>query len=119
MADGFAGAYDGAYGGSLGLGSDVVTGLRTLIGQTVTIYATCGGCSGSGFTGVLIYADECVVKLITRIGTAPECSLGTNCCPPGPAPYRAYGNQPFFGLGSVVTIPTKSIASYVQNAVAT
>ncbi|MFP4698085.1 MAG: hypothetical protein ACLFMO_05195 [Eubacteriales bacterium] len=109
---------DGYYGGAYGIGSDVVAGLKGLIGQTITIYTTSGGCSGSGFTGVLIYADECVVKLITRIGTPPACSLGSACCPPGPAPYRPYNCSPFLGLGSVTTIPTNRIASYVQNAVA-
>ncbi|TCK97830.1 hypothetical protein EDC19_0232 [Natranaerovirga hydrolytica] len=110
MADGFA------YGGPL-QGGDIACNLKKLLGQTVTIYATCGGCSGSGFTGVLIYVDDCVVKLITRIGTPPSCSLGSTCCPPGPAPYRGYGAEPFVGLGSITTIPIASIASFVQNAI--
>jgi hypothetical protein len=105
------------YGTGAGAGFDVVGGLRTLVGQTVTIYTTSGGCSGSGFTGVLISVDNCVVRLLTRIGTAPECSLGSPCCPPGPAPYRPYGAQPFTGLGSIVTIPVDKIASFVQNAI--
>ncbi|TCT16821.1 hypothetical protein EDC18_101117 [Natranaerovirga pectinivora] len=96
---------------------DIVAGLRCLIGQTVSIYTTSGGCSGSGFTGVLVYVDDCVVKLITRIGTPPSCSLGTACCPPGPAPYRGYGCEPFVGLGSVTIIPVDRIAAFVQNAI--
>jgi hypothetical protein len=99
-------------------GYDLFAGLRRLIGQTVTIYTTSGGCSGSGFTGVLIYVDDCVVRLITRIGTPPECALGSPCCPPGPAPYRPYGCQPFAGLGSITTIPVDRIASFVENAIA-
>jgi hypothetical protein len=98
-------------------GRPTVAGLRNAIGQTVTIYTTSGGCSGSGFTGVLIFVDDCVVRLITRIGTAPACSLGSPCCPPGPAPYRPYGTQEFAGLGSIVTIPVDRIASFVQNAI--
>ncbi|TCT16819.1 hypothetical protein EDC18_101115 [Natranaerovirga pectinivora] len=103
---------DVAYGGY-----DLVSDLKCLIGQTVSIYTTSGGCSGSGFTGVLIYADDCVVKLITRIGTPPSCSLGTTCCPPGPAPYRPYAGEPFVGLGSVTVIPVSKIASFVKNAI--
>ena len=112
MADAFA------FGG-VPHGATIADQLRCLIGQTVSIYATCGGCSGSGFTGVLIYVDDCVVKLITRIGTPPSCSLGTACCPPGPAPYRPYGAEPFVGLGSVTIIPIDKIASFVKNAVGT
>lgn len=112
MADGLG------FGSGFEVGKDIVSGLSCLIGQTVTIYTTSGGCSGSGFTGVLIYVDECVVKLITRIGTPPECALGSTCCPPGPAPFRPYGCQPFLGLGSVTTIPIDKIASFVQNSIA-
>lgn len=49
------------------------------IGQTVTIFTTSGGQSGSGFTGVLVSVNPCFVRLITQIGSAPGCALG-NCC---------------------------------------
>lgn len=49
------------------------------IGQTVTIFTTSGGDSGSGFTGVLVSVNCYFVRLITQIGSAPGCALG-NCC---------------------------------------
>lgn len=49
------------------------------IGQTVTIFTTSGGDSGSGFTGVLVSVNCHFVRLITQIGSAPGCALG-NCC---------------------------------------
>jgi hypothetical protein len=49
------------------------------IGQTVTIFTTSGGDSGSGFTGVLVSVNCNFVRLITQLGSAPGCALG-NCC---------------------------------------
>ncbi|MBC7958973.1 MAG: hypothetical protein H7X94_03815 [Vallitaleaceae bacterium] len=120
MADGF------------GIGNDLgnnVFDLCRYIGQTVTIFTTSGGVSGLGFTGVLISANDCFVRLIARIGAAPECPVGSNCTGPlrggfgngGGCGYgdgygnglNSFGN----GLGSVVVIPTDRIASFVHNAI--
>jgi hypothetical protein len=49
------------------------------IGETVTIFTTSGGRSGSGFTGVIIAANRRIVRLVTRIGPAPGCALGNSC----------------------------------------
>lgn len=97
-----------------------------LIGETVTIFATCGGVSGCGFTGVIIFVDECFVRLVTRIGPPPGCALG-NACVPGfnnrwsgfGAANRGFGlaGFPFNTLGSVVDIPIDKIAAFVHNAV--
>ncbi len=51
-------------------------------GTTVTIYTKSGGASGCGFTGVLILCNPCFVRLITCIGPAPCCSLGSSCVTP-------------------------------------
>lgn len=116
MADGFAGGFD-------------PIDLCRWVGQTVTIYTTSGGPSGVGFTGVLIAANDCFVKLIVRIGAAPECALGSNCGPYGRGGYGfggfgcsdscGYGGFGGFGggLGSVVIIPTDRIVSFVHNAI--
>ncbi|EPR08022.1 hypothetical protein [Ruminiclostridium papyrosolvens] len=53
--------------------------LASHIGQTVTIFTSSGGQSGSGFTGVLIAVNPVFVRLITRIGPPPGCSLGNAC----------------------------------------
>lgn len=53
--------------------------LSKYIGETVTIFTKSGGQSGCGFTGVILGVNECFVRLITRIGPAPGCSLGNSC----------------------------------------
>lgn len=53
--------------------------LSKYIGETVTIFTKSGGQSGAGFTGVILAVNECFVRLITRIGPAPACSLGNAC----------------------------------------
>lgn len=120
--------------------SDICCSLKKYLGQTVTIFTTSGGLSGSGFTGVLIYVDECIVKLITNIGGAPACPVGSDCGYPsscgGGYGYGGYGNNYGYGsgygygygkggkgcgnynwLGSVTEIPIHSIASFVRNAI--
>ncbi len=57
----------------------MVENLMKYLGRTVTIFTTSGGCSGCGFTGVLAFVNECVVKLITDIGAAPACPIGSTC----------------------------------------
>lgn len=111
-----------------------VANLCRYVGQTVTIFTTSGGLSGSGFTGLLLYADNCVVKLLTNIGAAPACPLGSNCAPIKQGcdgGYGGYGrgydgyNDGFGGgfgygrnpLGSVAIIPTDRIVSFVHNAI--
>jgi len=70
MADGFTGGFAG--GGFSAL-------LASYIGETVTIFTSSGGQSGSGFTGVVLAVNEVFVRLITRIGPPPGCSLGNAC----------------------------------------
>ncbi len=53
--------------------------LAKYIGQTVTIFTSSGGESGSGFTGVLMTVNSVFVRLLTRIGPPPGCSLGNSC----------------------------------------
>ena len=48
-------------------------------GQTVTIFTTSGGLSGSGFTGVLASICNGTIKLITDIGAPPSCPVGSAC----------------------------------------
>jgi hypothetical protein len=42
------------------------------IGKTVTLFVESGGMSGTGFTGVLLYANEVYVKLLVCIESAPD-----------------------------------------------
>ncbi len=137
MADGFGGISGGA-GGNLALL------LGNYIGETVTIFTSSGGQSGSGFTGVILAVNECFVRLITRIGPPPGCSLGNACTNfnigygrggyPGFGSGLGYGpvapasevgavtaggwnGYPVYTVGSVTDIPIASIVSFVHNAV--
>jgi hypothetical protein len=118
--------------------------LQDSIGETVTIFTTSGGQSGSGFTGVVLAVNPCFVRLITHIGPAPGCALG-NCCGGGAVGgYGGYGGYGMMGgyggygmmggyggygagagagagavrtVGSVTDIPVDRIAAVVRNAV--
>lgn len=105
----------------------IACALKRFCGQTVTIFTTSGGLSGSGFTGVLIAVDDCFVKLLTRVGGAPDCAVGSDCGYPDKCNY-GYGNYAYgnYGkgdccnynvLGSITLIPVASIASFVHNAI--
>ena len=89
------------------------------IGETVTIFTTSGGESGSGFTGVIISVNCSFVRLVTRIGPAPGCALGNSC-------NRRFKNRwnDGFGfdgqvrtVGSIVDIPLDRIAAVVYNSI--
>lgn len=95
------------------------------IGQTVTIFTTSGGESGSGFTGVLTIANNSFVRLVLQLGPGPGCALG-NCCdkdfPRGESNEIQIGEQGRATcrnnrLGSIVDIPLARIAAFVHNSV--
>ncbi|MBL4935979.1 hypothetical protein JK636_09420 [Clostridium sp. YIM B02515] len=107
-------------------GFSIVSDLARHIGQTVTIFTTSGGESGRGFTGVLATVNCNFVRLITQIGPAPGCALGS-CCDRERRPFGVEGEQlggegrincsGNRGLGSIVDIPVDRIAAFVHNAV--
>lgn len=70
---------DGAYGVGAHGGAGFGPLLTDYIGETVTIFTSSGGQSGAGFTGVVLAVNECFVRLLTRIGSPPGCSLGNSC----------------------------------------
>ena len=107
MANGFG------YGGGSSTGSFFDL-LSNLTGETVTIFTTSGGDSGSGFTGVILAVNECFVRLVTHIGPAPGCALG-NACAPGYGMAAGYGSVRT--VGSVTDIPIDRIVALVSNAV--
>lgn len=101
MADGFGPAIAG----------NIFELLSDLIGETVTIFTTSGGDSGSGFTGVVLAVNPCFVRLVTHIGPAPGCVLGNACDGVG-----GYGGGNLRTVGSVTEIPLDRIAAVVSNA---
>lgn len=114
--------------------NSIVDDLSRFIGQTVTIFTTSGGASGSGFTGVLIDIDCDNVKILNHVGAAPACPLGSNCCRYGNSGYGGFGGFGGWGnyggygggygglgygnpLGAVTIIPINRIASFTHNAI--
>lgn len=115
----------------------LIESMTCYIGKTVTVYTTSGGTSGCGFTGVLAAVTPTCIKLITDIGAAPACPIGSNCC------NNRYGcnnncnygynydcnNRCSYGrnnrcnntcnnwLGSVTDIPICSIACFTHHAI--
>ena len=101
--------------------NNIVETMFCYIGQTVTIFTTSGGLSGSGFTGVLLSVDCNVVRLLCDVGAAPACPIGSDCtcgpvgggcgnnwggCGPGSSP-----------MGAICVIPTCAIACFTHNAI--
>lgn len=84
MADGIGAGAAGAAGSTGGGGGGYTGGnftalLSQYIGETVTIFTASGGQSGAGFTGVILSVNNIFVRLLTRIGPPPGCSLGNAC----------------------------------------
>ncbi len=98
----------------------IVESMFRYVGQTVTIFTTSGGLSGSGFTGVLLTVDCNVVRLLCDIGAPPACPIGS-ACTNVMTPYGiADNNVSFCGgnpFGAVAVIPTCAIACFTHNAI--
>ena len=122
----------------------MVDSLLRYVGQTVTIFTTSGGLSGSGFTGVLAGVHNGCIRLITDIGAPPACPVGSSCdgcwggncedgvgvggggcaggcmggnCLCGTSGRRGWGWGGFNWLGSVAVIPCDKIVSFTHNAI--
>jgi hypothetical protein len=107
---------------------DLLRILFRLIGETVTIYTTSGGESGRGFTGVLIgISGDPVVRLLSDIGPAPACALGS-CCDKGKSRKHFDDDDDddevgqnrlqcgrIRNVGAIVDIPVNRIAAVVHN----
>lgn len=107
--------------------TDFALHISKYIGQTVTIFVAGGGASGLGFTGVLAGVTAEYIKLITKLGPAPACSLGSACLTVRslsynfyPYYYRYFG-MPGYGavntVGSVACIPVSRIVSFVHSSI--
>ena len=89
------------------------------IRQTVTIFATSGGLSGSGFTGVLLSVDMNCARLLADIGQPPACPLGS-ACTDIMTPHGIDNDEGMFWgnpLGAVCVIPLCAIAVFTHSAI--
>lgn len=86
--------------------------LSRFIGQTVTIFTTSGGVSGSGFTGVLLRVNRNFVTLVNRIGTPPTSPINDDML----RGRDDMDDMCVFVVGSVCDIPIDKIAAFNHNA---
>lgn len=110
-------------------GRDIEVQLRRYVGETVTIFTTSGGLSGSGFTGVLLSVNRHFVKIITQHGSAPTSPFGNYRGGYDQYNERGFSERGFnergfndydnrgFRIGSVTDIPLSRIVAFVTNAV--
>ncbi|WP_243159346.1 hypothetical protein [Clostridium sp. cel8] len=98
--------------------------LNNYIGKSITIFTASGGESGSGFSGVLMDTNKYFLRLITKIGPAPDCSLGNSCDSSSDSDPTdgCYNNCPNYhnsknnnNFGSLVDIPIDKIVAFVHN----
>ncbi|HPD00948.1 MAG TPA: hypothetical protein PLA01_06315 [Acetivibrio sp.] len=89
------------------------------IGETVTLFVESGGMSGTGFTGVLLYANEVYVKLLVSIGPAPFCPLGNPCILSFSHSIKRLNPcvNPMRSMGAIAIIPVNRIVSFVHNGI--
>ncbi len=66
---------------------------------------------------MLVAVNDNYVKLITNIGAAPSCPLGSSCSGYGYNYNQGYGYGYNNWLGSVTEIPISKIASFTHNAI--
>lgn len=116
-------------GGNFGNGNQnasLFRHIREFIGETVTIFTTSGGASGCGFTGVVLSANPCFVRLVTEQGMAPSNPLAENICGDfdngkdcGMGDYmgKRKPDRERSRFGSVCDIPIDRIAAFCHNAV--
>jgi hypothetical protein len=87
-------------------------------GRIITVFTKSGGCSGRGFTGLLVKVDCRFIKLITELPSAPRHPFG-----------RRFDRDDFgFGFdggrccersrfGTAIVIPIRDIVAFVFNEV--
>lgn len=91
--------------------------IESYIGQTVTVFVSSGGMSGSGFTGVLMDCSDCFVRLLITPSVPPACSLKNSCISRSDNIMFCMG-CPFNDnrtVGSIAEISKESIVALVHN----
>ena len=90
----------------------LVDSLADNIGRVVTIFTQSGGCSGRGFTGLLVSVNSDTCKLVTSLPTAPRSPFGISDFRDADDRRRCHcGSR----LGTAVVIPINKIVSFVFN----
>jgi len=97
-----------------GFHKELTLSMCRYIGQTVTIFTTSGGLSGSGFTGVLLSVSDCEVRILSSFGMAPACPVGSECTGAYGSWNNVYGCQN--QMGAISVIPIHRIDCFVHIA---
>jgi hypothetical protein len=130
----FNSGYNG--NGLYGANQNFICHMKRFIGETVLVFTTSGGQSGSGFSGVLMEVNGDFIRLVTQQSQPPTCPIsnvcerehdycngyenGTNGNGNGLAgEYTNYNNYNLYrpNVGSVCDIPIDRIAAFCHNAV--
>lgn len=84
----------------------LVDSLSRQIGRVVTVFTTSGGCSGRGFTGLLVDVDCNKITLSTALPSAPRHPFGVQAVDPA-FRYCPHASR----MGTSVVIPVSKICS--------
>lgn len=90
--------------------------LERNIGRIVTIFTESGGCSGNGFSGLLVKVTDCIVKLITELPCKPSSpfGVGVHC---GGSDVGNKCGRCRDAFGTAVIIPIEKIVAVVENEI--
>jgi hypothetical protein len=71
--------YNGNGTGTLGANQTFIRHISRFIGETVLVFTTSGGASGSGFSGVLMEVNGDFIRLVTQQSQPPTCPISDVC----------------------------------------
>ncbi len=98
----------------------LIDSLNENTGRVITVFTKSGGCSGRGFTGLLVKVDCRFIKLVTELPSAPRHPFG-----------KRFDREGSFGFGfdgggcccdrsrfgTAIIIPIRDIVAFVFNEV--
>lgn len=93
---------------------ELVESLEDNLGRVITVFTTSGGCSGRGFTGLLVKVDETQIKLVTSLPSAPRHPFCFNEFDPDNFSRRR-DRCCCSRFGTSIIIPINRIASFAFN----
>jgi len=119
--------------GENGNGRDLwfVRHIQKFIGESVLVFTTSGGASGSGFSGVLMDVNADFIRLVNQQSTPPTCPISNVCNEDDDDDYcnGRDGNGTMnesnqyrmrmssHNVGSICDIPIDRIVAFCHNAI--
>lgn len=90
--------------------ADTFNDLANNVGRVVTVFTQSGGCSGRGFTGLLVDANRNFIKLVTSLPSAPRHPFGLE-------PASLFDGNCTGRLGTACVIPINKIVCFTFNQI--